>query len=216
VREGGNRVPFIAWGPNIKPGSRNYDIVGGLDFIATFAKLAGTTLPANDREGKPIIFDSYDMTPVLFGTGKSQRNEWFYFTENELTPGAARVGNYKAVFNLRGDNGQPTSGLAVDSNLGWKGAEKYVATVPQVFDLWQDPQERYDIFMNNYTERTWTMVTISDAIKTLMKTYVQYPPRKLQSESYAGPVTLTQYEQFEWAREMLQKQRIDIPLPTGN
>jgi hypothetical protein len=35
--------------------------------------------------------------------------------------------------------------------------------VPQVFDLWQDPQERYDIFMNNYTERTWTLVTISEA-----------------------------------------------------
>jgi arylsulfatase len=29
VREGGNRVPSIAWGPGIKPGSRNYDIVGG-------------------------------------------------------------------------------------------------------------------------------------------------------------------------------------------
>jgi hypothetical protein len=28
----------------------------------------------------------------------------------------------------------------------------------KIFDLWQDPQERYDIFMNNYTERTWTMV----------------------------------------------------------
>jgi hypothetical protein len=36
----------------------------------------------------------------------------------------------------------------VDSNLGWKGAEMYVATVPQVFDFWQDPQERYYIFMN--------------------------------------------------------------------
>ena len=54
----------------------------------------------------------------------------------------------------------PTGGLAVDTNLGWKGPQKYVATVPQVFDLWQDPQERYDLFMNNYTERTWTMVTI--------------------------------------------------------
>ena len=60
---------------------------------------------------------------MLFGTGKSPRNEWFYFTENELSPGAARVGNYKACFNLRGDNGQATGGLAVDSNLGWKGAE---------------------------------------------------------------------------------------------
>ena len=216
VREGGNRVPAIAWGPKIKAGSKNYDIVGGLDFMATFATFAGVKLPTKDREGQPIIFDSYDMSPVLFGTGKSARNEWFYFTENELTPGAARVGNYKAVFNLRGDNGQSTGGLAVDTNLGWKGAEKYVAIVPQVFDLWQDPQERYDIFMNNYTERTWTMVTISEAITGLMKTYVQYPPRKMQSMGYTGPLELSKYQQFQWLRESLQKDGIHIPMPTGN
>ena len=92
----------------------------------------------------------------------------------------------------------------MDTNLGWKGAEKYVATVPQVFDLWQDPQERYDIFMNNYTERTWTLVTISEAIKELMKTYVQYPPRKLQSEGYTGPLTLSNYEKFQHVREILK------------
>ena len=150
------------------------------------------------------------------GAGKDPRKSWFYFTENELTPGAARVGNYKAVFNLRGDNGQATGGLAVDSNLGWKGAEKYVATVPQVFDLWQDPQERYDLFMNNFTERTWTLVTINAAIKDLMKTYVQYPPRKLQSEGYAGPITLTQYQRFQYVRDALQKEGFNLSLPTGN
>jgi len=216
VREGGNRVPSIAWGPRIKAGSKNSDIVGGLDYMATFASLAGVKLPQNDRAGQPIIFDSIDMSPVLFGTGKSARKSWFYFTENELTPGAARVGNYKAVFNLRGDDGASTGGLAVDSNLGWKGAEKYVATVPQVFDLWQDPQERYDIFMNNYTERTWVMITISDSIKDLMKTYVQYPPRKQQSESYSGPITLSQYERFQFMRDALSKEGINIALPTGN
>ncbi|MEZ5990531.1 MAG: arylsulfatase [Planctomycetota bacterium] len=217
VREGGNRVPAIAvWPGRIAAGKRNHDIVGGLDLMATFASVAGIALPENDREGEPICFDSVDMSPVLFGTGKGARTSWFYFTENELTPGAARVGNYKAVFNLRGDDGAPTGGLAVDSNLGWKGADKYVATVPQVFDLWQDPQERYDIFMNNYTERTWTMVTISQAIQDLMKTYVKYPPRKLQSESYSGPITLSQYQRFQYIREMLKKDGISIPLPTGN
>ena len=217
VREGGNRVPAIAWGPKIKAGSRNNDIVGGLDYMATFAALAGVKLPDKDRAGQPIIFDSYDMSPVLFGTGKSARTSWFYFTENELSPGAARVGNYKAVFNLRGDNGQPTGGLAVDTNLGWKGGEKYVAVVPQVFDLWQDPQERYDLFMNNFTERTWTLVTIGESIKDLMKTYVQYPPRKRQSpEGYAGPVTLSNYEKFQWIREQLEKEGFSLPLPTGN
>lgn len=216
VREGGNRVPFIAWGPGIKPGSRNFDIVGGLDFMATFAEMAGVKLPQNDREGKPIIFDSYDMSPILFGTGKSARTAWFYFTEDELSPGAARVGNYKAVFNLRGDNGQATGGLAVDSNLGWKGPNKYVATVPQVYDLWQDPQERYDLFMNNFTERTWTLVTIDAAIQDLMKTYVKYPPRKMQSMTYTGPITISNYQKYKWVREQLQKEGIRLTLPTGN
>ena len=217
VREGGNRVPAIAWWPGkIKVGSKNHDILGGLDLMATFAAVGGAKPPENDREGQPIIFDSYDMSPVLFGTGKSGRDTWFYYTENELSPGAARVGNYKALFNLRGDNGQATGGLAVDSNLGWKGAEKYVATVPQVFDLWQDPQERYDIFMNNYTERTWTLVTISQAIEKKMKTYIEYPPRKPQSETYTGPITLSQYMRFQHIRKQLQKQGFKIPLPTGN
>jgi arylsulfatase A-like enzyme len=217
VREGGNRVPAIAWWPGkIKPESKNHDIVGGLDLMATFASVAGIKLPEKDRAGQPIIFDSYDMTPVLLGTGKSARKDWFYFTEDELSPGAARVGNYKAVFNLRGDNGSSTGGIAVDTNLGWKGPSKYVATVPQIFDLWQDPQERYDLFMNNYTERTWTMVTMTEAIKNLMKTYVQYPPRKLQSEVYQGPVTISQYERLQTVREMLSKEGVNLPMPSGN
>jgi len=211
VREGGARVPAIITGPGIKAGSKNHDILGSLDFMATCASLAGVKLPENDREGKPIIFDSHDMSPVLFGKGKSDRIAWFYFTENELSPGAARVANYKAVFNLRGDNGMPTGGLAVDSNLGWKGAESYVATVPQIFDLWQDPQERYDIFMNNYTERTWTLVAINEAIEKLMQTYVKYPPRKIQSEVYTGPITITQYEKVAHVREQLGKSGINMP-----
>ncbi len=216
-REGGARVPCIAWWPgHIKPDQKNYDILGSLDFMATFANLAGIPLPANDRDGKPIIFDSIDMTPVLLGTGKSKRDTWFYFTENELTPGAVRAGRFKAVFNVRGDDGQTTGGLAVDSNLGWKGPEKYVATVPQVFDLWSDPQERYDIFMNNYTEHTWTLVTINAVTKELMQTYVKYPPRKMQGEGYAGPLTLTQYERFQFLRDQLQKEGFTMTLPTGN
>ncbi len=216
LREGGVRVPAIAWGPNIKPGSKNHDILGGLDFMATFASLAGVKLPEKDREGQPIIFDSYDMSPVLFGTGKSARESWFYFTEDELSPGAVRWHNYKFIFNLRGDDGAQTGGLAVDSNLGWKGPAKYVATVPQVFDLWQDPQERYDIFMNNFTERTWMGVVMGEEINKLMKTYVQYPPRKLQSLGYTGPITISNYQKFEWIREQLKKEGIQIPLPTGN
>jgi arylsulfatase len=217
VREGGNRVPAIAiWPGKIAAGVKNHDIVGSLDFMATFAALAGVPMPTSDREGKPIVFDSYDISPVLLGNGPDPRTAWFYFTENELTPGAARVGNYKAVFNLRGDDGARTGGLAVDANLGWKGPNSYVATVPQVFDLWADPQERYDIFMNNFTERTWTLVTINDAVKKLMQTYAKYPPRKLQSETYSGPITLSEYERFQWIRDELSKEGFNLTLPNGN
>lgn len=217
VREGGNRVPAIAVWPGHTPADvKNHEIIGGLDLMATFASAAGVKLPTEDREGKPIIFDSYDMVPVLEAKAPSPRDQWFYFTENELSPGAARVGHLKAVFNLRGDDGAQTGGLAVDANLGWKGPEKYVATAPQIFDLWADPQERYDIFMNNFTEHTWAMVSISDAIKKLMKTYVEYPPRKLQSMTYAGPLTISNYQKFEWLRKQLGDEGFDLPMPTGN
>jgi arylsulfatase len=213
VREGGNRVPAMAWMPGkIKAGSKNSEIVGGLDFMATFAALGGAKLPENDRENKPTIFDSYDMSPVLFGTGKSPRETWFYFTENELSPGALRWHNYKFVFNLRGDNGATTGGLAVDANLGWKGAEKYVATVPQIFDLWADPQERYDLFMNNFTERTWLAPVMGEQLKGVVMSFVKYPPRKLQSEGYDGPITLSGYEKFEGLKKQLEKYNINIGL----
>ena len=32
---------------------------------------------------------------------------------------------------------------------------EYTNIVPELFDLWQDPGERYDIFMTNWAEKTW-------------------------------------------------------------
>ena len=217
VREGGNRVPtMVRWPGKVAPDSKSDDVLGNLDLMATFASIAGIELPKEDRDGKPIIFDSYDMTPVWTGTGKSDRKAWFYFTEDELSPGAARVDQFKYVFNLRGADGAATGGLAVDTNLGWKGASEYVATVPQVFDLLADPQERYDIFMTTFTESTWAVVPANDSVAKLMKTYVEYPPRKLQSETYTGPITISKYQLFKSIQEQLAKEGFHLGLPTGN
>jgi arylsulfatase len=70
--------------------------------------------------------------------------------------------------------------------------------------------------MNNYTEHTWTLVTINAAIKELMQTYLKYPPRELQSETYTGPITISQYQRFQHIREQLAKDGFNIALPTGN
>ena len=70
--------------------------------------------------------------------------------------------------------------------------------------------------MNNFTEHTWTLVTFNEAISDLMKTYVKYPPRKLQSEVYTGPLTPTRYQRFKWVREQLEKDGINLPMPSGN
>ena len=206
LREGGNLMPCVAWGPgHIKADSESHAIVGTLDFMATFASYAGIDLPTKDREGKPMMFDSYDMTPLFTGKeDKWERNKWFYFSEDELSPGAIRVNNLKAVYNIRGDDGQATGGLAVDTNIGWKGPSKYVATCPQVFDLWADPQERYDIFMNNYTESTWAIPTFAVEAEKMVKTYKKYPPRPKQSLSYTGPITLSDYERYQHVKKRLE------------
>jgi hypothetical protein len=88
--------------------------------------------------------------------------------------------------------------------------------VPQVFDLWQDPQERYDIFMTNFTESTWALIPANEATRKLMKTYLDYPPRPLQSEGYAGPITPTEYFRFSNVRQELEKQGFSLPMPSGN
>ena len=61
-------------------------------------------------------------------------------TETELIPGAVRLGKWKAIWNIR---------------EGWKGAAEYTNIVPELFDLWNDPGERYDRFMNGWAEKTW-------------------------------------------------------------
>jgi len=85
--------------------------------------------------------------------------------------------------------------------------------VPQIFDLWADPQERYDIFMNNFTEHTWLAPVMEQELKKMVTTYIQYPPRKVQSFGYTGPITLSNYQKFEWLRQQLKKDGFDLNLP---
>ncbi|PWK19993.1 arylsulfatase [Xanthomarina spongicola] len=215
-REGGSLVPALAWWPGqIKAGTDNHDIVGGLDYMATFASLAGVELPTKDREGVPMVFDSYDMSNILFDEGEPLRRKWFYFTESELSPGAVRVDRWKAVFNTRGDNGALAGSNMPGQELGWRGDQTYVATVPAIYDLWADPQERYDLFMNSFTEKTWTLPIFNKATQDLIESYVKYPPRPLQSEVFTGPLEIKQFRNMEKAKLLLKEKGVVIPKLEG-
>jgi arylsulfatase len=76
--------------------------------------------------------------------------------------------------------------------------------------------KRYDLFMNNLTERTWMAVPMGVELKKLMGTFVKYPPRKLQSLGYTGPITISEYQRLEWLRDQMKKEGVNLSLPTGN
>jgi hypothetical protein len=78
------------------------------------------------------------------------------------------------------------------------------------------PQERYDILMNSFTESTWIAPVMEEEMRKIMKSYIDYPPRKFQSYGYTGPVTISNYQKFQWIREELAKEGVHIALPTGN
>jgi arylsulfatase len=53
-------------------------------------------------------------------------------------------------------------------------------------------------------------------LERVVKTYIEYPPRPVQSEAYSGPITLSQYLRFQEVRDQLKKQGFKLGLPTGN
>ena len=87
--EGGLREPTIAWWPGkIAPGSVCDTVAGNIDFLPTFVKLGGGSVPA-DRK-----IDGRDIMPLLLGqTKESPREAHYYFSGYKLQ--AVRVGPWK-------------------------------------------------------------------------------------------------------------------------
>ena len=59
-------------------------------------------------------------------------------------------------------------------------------------------------------------VVMEQELQRIMATYIKYPPRKVQSYGYTGPITLSGYQRFQWVREQLEKEGVHLALPTGN
>lgn len=121
--EGGMREPTVMWWPGkLKPGIV-HDMGCTLDLLPTFLKLAGGELP-DDR-----TYDGGDISPALFGTGPSGREEMFYYHGEQLY--AVRKGQFKAHFKTK------------ISYVGQKQAE--VHDPPLLYHLGEDPREKFNV-----------------------------------------------------------------------
>lgn len=93
--EGGLRVPCLArWPGKIPAGRTNDAIFATIDFLPTFAKLAGAEKPS-DR-----WLDGVDQTNLLTGVDDAgSRHDYFFLCKNELH--GVRKGNYKLLLSDR-------------------------------------------------------------------------------------------------------------------
>ena len=123
--EGGFRVPCIFWAPGrIIPGTVKDGMMSTLDFLPTFAKLAGAKLP----EGR--VLDGYDQTALLLKkNGKSMRKIFFYHVKGELH--AVREGNWKLLIPDR------------ERAFPYTGDPK--VTSPELYDLSNDISEKNNL-----------------------------------------------------------------------
>ena len=144
--EGGLRVPGIfRWPGSIAPGQVSDEIASTLDFLPTFAALAGARLPDDLR------IDGLDIGPWLFGAAeRSPRRQFHYFAFTHLQ--AVREGRWKLVLPRPAD--PPWT--------SWYGRMIDAVDEPELYDLEMDWNESRDLArlrgdvverMTNHAER---------------------------------------------------------------
>ena len=122
--EGGMREPAIFWWPGRLDSGVVMEVGSTLDLFSTFCEIAGAEAPS-DR-----IMDSYDLSPVLFGSGESPRKSMFFYRESKLY--AVRQGEFKAHF------------ITKPVYTGRTETETH-HDPPLLYHLGRDPGEQYDV-----------------------------------------------------------------------
>lgn len=122
--EGGMREPAIFWWPGKLDSGVVMEMGSTLDLFSTFCEIAGAEVPA-DR-----IMDSYDLSPVLFGSGESPRKSMFFYRESKLY--AVRQGEFKAHF------------ITKPVYTGRTETETH-HDPPLLYHLGRDPGEQHDV-----------------------------------------------------------------------
>jgi arylsulfatase len=106
--EGGVRVPCVVWGPGHVPGGReSAGIAGTIDFLPTFATLAGGQLP-------PYEIDGVDQSALFTTpTTESARDRHFYYRSGKLQ--AVRQGRWKLFLGRNRKKGKAFAEMPPDN-----------------------------------------------------------------------------------------------------
>jgi len=176
--EGAYRVPaMVRWPGRIPAGSVSNDIVSHLDWLPTFAAIAGVPdigeqlkqgATLNGRHYKAHL-DGYDMVGHITTGAPSPRQGFFYFTdEGQLC--ALRFDNWKLVFMEQRRQGQVALWLEPFTPL----------RAPKLFNLRTDPYEFADITSNSYWDWYMDMIFIvvpaQDIVGQFLQTFKEFPP----------------------------------------
>lgn len=139
--EGGQRVPcIIRWPGNVSAGSTCDELVTSMDFMPTFARLTGATVP-QDR-----TIDGKDISPLIFGEdGAVSPHEFFWHY---------RLGNLEAVRKGKWK-------LHVAKGKVFDDAEPYQ---PELYDLDVDIGEEHNV-IDQHPEVVQELLAIADAAR---------------------------------------------------
>jgi arylsulfatase A-like enzyme len=126
--EGGVREPTLAWWPGHVPTNTVVDAVAAnYDFLPTFVKLAGGSVPADNK------IDGKDISPLLLGRSHDSPHEaHYYFAANSLQ--AVRSGPWKLAIAPQNEGmGEPPA------------ARPGETFTPRLYNLQTDIGERTDV-----------------------------------------------------------------------
>ncbi len=179
--EGAWRVPAIVkWPGHIQPGSVSNEIMHHMDWLPTFAAIAGDAdikkklLKGHTAGNKTfkVHLDGYNFLPHLIGNQpKGSRDEIFYFTDDgDLS--ALRYRDWKLVFLEQRMNGT----LEIWANPFTR------LRIPLIFNLRRDPYERAQGTSNTYydwlIDRAFLLVPAQAYVGQFLATFKEFPPRQ--------------------------------------
>ena len=111
-----------------------------MDLLPTFCSLSGTELPV-DR-----VYDGYDISPLLTGTGDGERELVFYYRGEKVY--AVRKGDYKAHFIIQNESGSQTAHPITNPAIEITNVPTLLEQ-PLLYNLSLDPGEKYNIAEEN-------------------------------------------------------------------